>query len=96
MVDVESEYDEYWCSAGGMARVQRTASLYRSFREMLEFQIRKQNPDLSVGEVRIQTARRMYLSDKGTQQLLDQLESDLCTTITSVQRSSRSVPSWTD
>jgi hypothetical protein len=57
-----------------MARVQRTASLYETFRQMLEFQARKNNPDLTDREVTIQAARRMYLSNEATQRLLDQME----------------------
>ncbi len=74
MLDVEAEYDRYWREVGGMAGVQRTASLYSSFRQMLEFQLRENNPDLTDREVTIQSARRMYLSNEATQRLLDQME----------------------
>jgi hypothetical protein len=95
MLDVESEYDRYWREAGGMARVRRTASLYASFRRMLEFQVRKKNPGLSDLGVSIEAARRMYLSDEATQRLLDQMEGALCTTSTSRQESSKSATSST-
>jgi hypothetical protein len=95
MSKVEAQYDQYWREAGGMARIQRTASLYASFREMLEFQVRKANPDLSDREVTIRAARRMYLSDEAVQRLLDQMENALCTMNTSEPPSSKSVPSST-
>jgi hypothetical protein len=93
MLDVEAEYDRYWREAGGMARVRRTASLYASFRRMLEFQVRKQNPGFSDREVAIEAARRMYLSDEVTQRLLDEMEAALCTTSTSKQESDKSATS---
>jgi hypothetical protein len=95
MFNVEAEYDRYWREAGGMARVRRTALLYASFREMLEFQVRKKNPGLSDREVAIRAARRMYLSDKAAQRLLDQMENALCTTNTSGPESNKSVTSST-
>lgn len=95
MSAVEAAYDRYWREAGGMARVRRTASLYASFRRMLEFQVRKKDPELSDLQVAIQAARRMYLSDEATQKLLDQMESALCTMSTSRQESSKSVISST-
>ena len=82
-VSVEAEYDRYWREAGGMARVQRTASLYESFRQMIEFQIRRKHPGLDDRQVIIQVARRMYLSDKATQELIDQMEAASCKTSTS-------------
>jgi hypothetical protein len=96
MLDVEAEYDRYWREVGGMARVQRTVSLYQTFREMLEFQVRKKDPGLSDREVTIQVARRMYLSDKATQELLDQMENASCTMSTSVPASNASAPSSMD
>ncbi len=83
MLDVEAEYDRYWREVGGTARVRRTASLYESIRQMLEFQVRKNNPALSDRQVTIQAARRMYLSDEATQRLLDQMENESCTMSTS-------------
>lgn len=83
MSSVEAEYDRYWREAGGMARVQRMVSLYESFRRSLEFQIRKKDPGLDDRQVAIQVARRMYLSDRTTQALIDQMEAATCKTITS-------------
>ncbi len=85
MLDVEAEYDRYWREVGGMARVRRTVSLYESIRAMVEFQVRKQNPELTDRQVTIQPTRRMYLSDEATQRLIDQMENALCTTSTSKQ-----------
>ena len=96
MFDVEAEYDRYWREVGGIARVRRTASLYESIRKMLEFQVRKQNPDLTDREVTIQAARRMYLSDEATQRLIDQMENALCTTSTSNHASNEFARSSTD
>ena len=80
MLDVEGEYDRYWRSVGGAARIRRTASLYESFRRILEHQVRKSNTGLSDREVMIKAARRMYLSDKAAQRLLDQMENASCST----------------
>jgi len=96
MLDVEAEYDRYWREVGGMARVQRTASLYETFRQMLEFQVRKNNPDLTDREVTIQAARRMYLSNEATQRLLDQMENASCTMSTSNHASNESARSSMD
>ena len=93
---VEAEYDRYWREAGGMARAQRTASLYESFRKALEFQIRRNNPGLDDRQVTIQVARRMYLSDKTTQALIDQMEAASCKTSTSGPASDESAPSSVD
>jgi len=95
-VDVEAEYDRYWREAGGMARVQRTASLYQSFRKMLEFRIRKKHPGLDDRQVTIQVARWMYRSDKATQALIDQMEAASCKTSTSGPASDASPPSSVD
>ena len=94
--DVEAQYDRYWREAGGVARVQRTASLYESFRKMLEFQIRKKNPGLDDRQITIQVARRMYCSDKATQALIDQMEAASCKTSTSGPASDASAPSSVD
>ena len=93
MSSVEAEYDRYWREVGGMARLQRTASLYESCRQMIEFQIRKKHPDLDDRQVTIQVVRRMYLSDKATQELIDQMEAASCETSTSGPVSDASVPS---
>jgi hypothetical protein len=95
-VDVEAQYDRYWREAGGKARAQRTASLYESFRKMLEFQIRKKNPGLDDRQVTIQVARRMYCSDKATQALIDQMEAASCKTSTSGPASDASTLSSVD
>ncbi len=92
-VSVEAEYDRYWREAGGMARLQRTVSLYESFRSSLEFQVRKKQPGLDDRQVTILVARRMYLSDKATQELIDQMEAASCKMSTSGPVSDASAPS---
>jgi hypothetical protein len=93
MSSVEAEYDRYWREAGGMARLQRTVSLYESFRKSLEFRIRKKNPGLNDRQVAVQVARRMYLSDQATQALIDQMEAGSCKTISSGPASAASTRS---
>jgi len=78
MLDVEAEYDRYWREVGGMARVERAFSLYAEMRAMLEFQVRKRHPELSEKEIPWEVARLMYLSDEGTQRLLEQARAKLC------------------
>ena len=96
LLDVEAEYDRYWREVGGMVRVQRTASLYETFRQMLEFQVRKNNPDLTDREVTIQAARRMYLSNEAARRLLDQMKNASCTMSTSNHASNVSARSSMD
>jgi len=78
MLDVEAEYDRYWREVGGMARVERAFSLYAEMRAMLEFQVRKRHPELSEKEIPWEVARLMFLSDEGTQRLLEQARAKLC------------------
>ena len=47
-------------------------------RAMLEFQVRKRHPELSEKEIAWEVARLMYLSDEGTQRLLEQARAKLC------------------
>jgi hypothetical protein len=92
---VEARYERYWREAGGLARVQRTASLYASFREMLEFDVRRKNPSLNDREVALGAARRMYQSDSVVLKLLDELERAPCTTRFCGVESKRSASSST-
>jgi len=67
-----------WGAVGGAARVERAFSLYAEMRAMLEFQVRKRHPELSEKEIAWKVARLMYLSDEGTQRLLEQARAKLC------------------
>ena len=78
MNSVEEEYFRYWCNVGGTSRLQRAFSLYEEMRAMLEFQIRQRHPELTDQEIPWQVARVMYLSDKATQELIDQMEAASC------------------
>jgi hypothetical protein len=75
---VEDEYFRAWGAVGGAARVERAFSLYAEMRAMLEFQVRKRHPELSEKEIPWEVARLMYLSDEGTQRLLEQARAKLC------------------
>lgn len=75
---VEDEYFRAWGAVGGAARVERAFSLYSEMRTMLEFQVRKRYPELSDKEVPWEVARLMYLSDEGTQRLLEKARAKLC------------------
>jgi hypothetical protein len=68
---VEESYFQAWGKVGGAGRLRRTVSLYTDIRRMVEFQIQRNHPELSAGEVQRQTAKRMYLSDDAAQRLLD-------------------------
>jgi hypothetical protein len=75
---VEEEYFRSWGAVGGTARVERAFSLYAEMRAMLEFQVRKRHPELSEKEITWEVARVMYLSDEGTQRLLELARAKLC------------------
>ena len=70
---VEKAYRKGLTEMGPQARVMRTCSLYTSVKNMLAHQIRSENKNISDFELKIQVARRMYLSDPKAQALLNQL-----------------------
>ena len=78
MSNVEEEYFRYWGEVGGTGRLQRGFSLYEEMRAMLEFQIKKKNPNLDEREIPWEVARIMYLSDEATQRLLSQARKEMC------------------
>jgi hypothetical protein len=67
---VEQKYNEALDKMSGRERVERTLSLFGSICEMLTLQVSKEFPELTERELRKKVAERLYLSDKGAQELL--------------------------
>lgn len=67
---VEEKYNEALDRMTGRQRVERTLSLFGSICEMLTLQITREFANLSDREKRRKVAERLYLSDKGAQELL--------------------------
>jgi len=71
MSTVEEAYFNAWGKVGGAGRLRRAFSLFVSIRQMLELQVRNEQPGLSDREAKWRTAKRMYFSDDTAQRLLD-------------------------
>ncbi|MEI6517994.1 MAG: hypothetical protein WCN89_04805 [bacterium] len=67
---VEQKYNEALDKMSGRERVERTLSLFGSICEMLTLQVSKEFSELTERELRKKVAERLYLSDKGAQELL--------------------------
>lgn len=67
---VEQKYNESLDNMTGRERVERTLSLFGSICEMLTLQVSKEFINLNERELRRKVAERLYLSDKGAQELL--------------------------
>ena len=67
---IEQKYNEALDQMSGIERVERTFSLFGSICEMLTLQVSKEFSKLSERELRKKVAERLYLSDKGAQELL--------------------------
>ena len=67
---VELKYNEALDKMSGRERVERTLSLFGSICEMLTLQVSKEFSELTERELRKKVAERLYLSDKGAQELL--------------------------
>lgn len=67
---VEQKYNESLDNMTGRERVERTLSLFGSICEMLTLQISREFSNLSERELREKVAERLYLSDRGVQELL--------------------------
>ncbi|MCX6115114.1 MAG: hypothetical protein NTV65_07870 [Proteobacteria bacterium] len=67
---VEQKYNEALDKMSGRDRVERTLSLFGSICEMLTLQVSKEFSELTERELRKKVAERLYLSDKGAQELL--------------------------
>jgi hypothetical protein len=70
---VEEAYFRAWGKVGGIGRLRRTFSLFLNIRDMYELQIKREKPGLSDREVKRHIAKRMYMSDKAAQRLLDRM-----------------------
>jgi Nucleotidyl transferase AbiEii toxin, Type IV TA system len=77
---VEDVYHHYWGKVGGVGRLRRTFSLFAGMRQMLELQVKNQNPGLTGAELTWRTAKRMYSSNAATLRLLDSVEQKNMTT----------------
>ena len=67
---VEQRYNEKLDQMSGRQRVERSVSLFGSICEMLTLQVFREFGQLSEREVRKKVAERLYLTDKGAQELL--------------------------
>jgi len=67
---VEQKYNEALDQMSGRERVERTLSLFGSICEMLTLQVSREFGQLSDRGKRKKVAERLYLSDKGAQELL--------------------------
>lgn len=67
---VEEKYNEAIDRMSGRQRVERTLSLYDSICDMLRLQVTREFGQLSEKTRRKKVAERLYLSDKGAQELL--------------------------
>ena len=67
---VEQKYNAALDKMSGRERVERTLSLFGSICEMLTLQVSKEFSELTERELRKKVAERLYLSDKGAQELL--------------------------
>jgi hypothetical protein len=73
---IEQKYNEALDRMTGRERVERTFSLFGSMCEMLTLQISREFSNLSDRETRRKVAERLYLLDKGTQELLKRVSVD--------------------
>lgn len=67
---IEQKYNEALDRMSGRQRVERAVSLFGSICEMLTLQISREFGPLNEREMRKKVAERLYLSDKGAQELL--------------------------
>ena len=67
---VEQKYNEALDQMTGRQRVERTLSLFGSICEMLTLQVSREFGQLDERATRKKVAERLYLSDKGAQELL--------------------------
>jgi hypothetical protein len=67
---IEQKYNEALDRMSGAQRVERTFSLFGSICEMLTLQVSKEFSSLTERELRKKVAERLYLSDRGAQELL--------------------------
>ncbi len=67
---VEQKYNEALDQMTGQQRLQRALSLFESICEMLTLQVSREFGQLNERVARKKVAERLYLSDKGAQELL--------------------------
>ena len=67
---VDQKYNEALDQMTGKQRIERTFSLFGSICEMLVLQVSREFGKLDEREIRKKVAERLYLSDKGVQELL--------------------------
>lgn len=67
---VEKKYNQALDNMTGRERLERTLSLFGSICQMLTLQVAREFSNLNERELRKKVAERLYLSDKGAQELL--------------------------
>jgi len=70
MTLVENKYNESLNKMSGKQRVERTASLYSSFKEMLAIKVKKEFDGISGLDLQKKVAERLYMSDKNVLDLI--------------------------
>jgi hypothetical protein len=70
--DIEVMYRDAMVQLSGEERVRRTAELYYAMRQILMFQVKNANPAMSPSELKWAVAKRFYLTDQRTQELIEQ------------------------
>ncbi len=73
---VEKRYNQALDRMSGFERIQRTFGMYDFVHQMLELKISAANPDFSARRVKIEVAKRMYLSDPAIQAILERLQNE--------------------
>jgi hypothetical protein len=73
---VEKKYLAAMHSMTGTERVGRALRMYDFVHQMLELKISRENPDFSPRRVKIEIAKRMYLSDPAIQAVLQRLQDE--------------------
>jgi len=67
---VERKYNESLDKMSGMQRVERSISLFSSFREMLKIKICEEFKGISGSHLQIKIAERLYISEKNILELI--------------------------
>jgi len=69
--DIERHYREAIHRMTPAERFERCCALYSSMKQALSLQIASDHPDWSADEVKWHVAKRMYLTDRSAQELLE-------------------------
>ena len=71
---IDEQYTQIWAQKSGKQRLQRMFDLYSEMYRMIAFQIKSKNKHYSDRKLKIEVAKRMYLSDENVQRMLSKLD----------------------